>query len=89
MDNTASQKELTYTRHRSDYKGYSIHWATTPSQSEQGRYLGYFFAMKDGEDTLRGVLGRPLDNQADAQNEAVAFAKLKIDEATSATSASS
>jgi len=84
MHNSTDGGEIHYSTHHEEHRGYRIYWASTRSQSEQGKYLGHFRAMKDGESTLRATLGKPLETESDAKNEAVDFAKAKIDEVTEA-----
>jgi hypothetical protein len=80
MHNSTRPAEVFYTTHSEDHEGYRIHWATTHSTSEPGKYLGHFRALKDGEETIGASLGKPLATEADAKNEAIRFAKAAIDE---------
>lgn len=80
MHNTSHAREVFYTTYHEDHLGYRIHWATTHSTSEPGKYLGNFRALKDGEATLHATLGIPLETEADAKSESIRFAKAAIDE---------
>lgn len=80
MHNSANTRDVSFTTHHEDHEGYRIHWATTHSTSEPGKYLGHFRALKDGEETIAASLGKPLETEAEAKNESIRFAKAAIDE---------
>jgi hypothetical protein len=82
MDNGASEPEIEYTAEPGKYKGYTIDWATSPSTSEPGKWMGHFRAYHAEAKTLASSVANLQDNPADAKNIAVRLAKSAIDEAS-------
>ena len=84
MQNEAGKKELEFTLLGEKHEGYMIEWATHPSQSDPGKWMGSFHAFKEGCPTIRMAIGNLYDNPAAAQNEAIRAAKRAVDEAAGA-----
>jgi len=81
MQNRADTNTMEFTMLDEPYLGYSIEWATTPSQNQPEMWLGHFHAFKQGERTVRGSLVNPQRSAANAHLSVIRIAKARIDAA--------
>jgi len=87
MQNRTDTDIMEFTMLDETYLGYTIEWATTPSQNQPTKWLGHFHAFKEGERTVRGSLVNPQHSAADAYLSVIRIAKARIDAAVLRSSA--